>query len=352
MKTTPDGALKFLIVTGIYKGNQTLDEIRKYVRITPYTHGGEEYYYSNESGLSSGINYLKKRGFITIYPKDEMGRPIKKPAPTRPYVYYLNELAHRYLNSHETKGYKEQAIEKMAVEMANGILENSDQFKEAVELRAREMTPIKVQNRIEKPVIKPINQTIKIMADSEEKDLEFDSNGEIKELGELKTQLKQQELNHTATIQEYENYIREIESTLSQTDIEAVKKYERNLTREAVKKYERNLTRDEKKQMRYALANEYWNNGYYLDDYFFQQWDGNYIIAVLKKLMELGQVIAPESIDIFSRNSDLYKRRKSRIKRTVSGQEIAGCEIVIIGITESGVVIDSPFLEAEKTLKW
>jgi len=78
----------------------------------------------------------------------------------------------------------------------------------------------------------------------------------------------------------------------------------------------------------------------------------DYIIVILKKLLEFGQLVTHESIDIFSRGSDLYRRRKSRIKRILTGDEIAGCELVIIGTTESGVVIDSQYLEAEKTLKW
>ena len=327
---------------GIYEGNRTLGEIREYVRITPYVHNGDKNFYTNESGLTSGINYLKSRLWITIYPKDTMGRPIKAPKPKRPYVYYLNERAYQYLsNPNHTADYKEQIIEEMAKELAAEIIENDSKFKELVEQRAREMKPIRVQNRIEKPVIKPINHTIKLlMDDGMEKELKLDSNGEIKELVELKAQIKQQEANHTATIQEYQYYIRELESSLSQTDIETVKKYERNLTRE------------EKTQDRYALATEYANNGYYLDEYFFREWKGDYIIAVLKKLMELGQVIAPESIDIFSRGSDLYKRRQSRIKRTVSGEEILSCEFFIKDFTDSGVVIDSSYLEAEKTLRW
>ncbi|MCK5342065.1 MAG: hypothetical protein KAR20_01605, partial [Candidatus Heimdallarchaeota archaeon] len=239
-----------------------------------------------------------------------------------------------------TAEHKEQAIEEMAKELAAEIIENDSKFKELVEQRAREMKSIKVQNRIEKPILKPINQTVKITDDGAEKEIELDSNNEIKEVGGLKAQLKQQELNHSATIQEYVNYIRELEYTLSQSDTKALEKFERTLSRE------------DKKQMRYALATEYWNNGYYLDEYFFQQWNGDYIIVVLKKLMEFGQLVAPESIDVFSRKSDLYKRRKSRIKRIISGEEIAGCEIVIIGTTESGIVIDSSFLEAEKKLKW
>jgi len=100
-QTLPDHALKNLILTGIYEGNQTLQGIREFVRITPFTIDGEEYYYRNESGLTSGINYLKNRGWITIYPKDGNGQPIKKPAPTRPYRYYLNELSYKYLSNPE-----------------------------------------------------------------------------------------------------------------------------------------------------------------------------------------------------------------------------------------------------------
>jgi len=342
MKGTPDHSLKNLILTGISQGYQTLPSLREYVRITPYMYDGNEHFYTNKSGLTSGINYLKGRHWITIYPKDDNGMPIKKPAPTRPYVYYLNERGYQYLsNPNRTAEHKEQVIEERAKELAANIVENCDQFKEAVERRAREMKSFKVQNRIEKPVIKPVNQIVKVqMDDGVEKELELDSSGEIKEVRKLKAQINQLEADHTATIKEYEKYVRELESSLCQSDIEAVKKFERNLTRE------------EKTQHRYALATEYWNNGYYLDDYFFKQWNGDYIIAVLKKLMELGQVIAPESVDIFSRNSDLYKRRKSRIKRIITGEDIVGCEFFIKDFTDSGVVIDSPFLEAEKTLKW
>ena len=109
MKATPDHSLKNLILAGIYEGNQTLQEIREYVRITPYIRDGEEHFYNNESGLTSGINYLKGRHWITIYPKGDNGMPIKKPAPPRPYVYYLNERAYQYLsNPNHTADYKEQ----------------------------------------------------------------------------------------------------------------------------------------------------------------------------------------------------------------------------------------------------
>jgi len=35
MKITPDGAIKILILTGIYEGNQTFSLLREYVEITP-----------------------------------------------------------------------------------------------------------------------------------------------------------------------------------------------------------------------------------------------------------------------------------------------------------------------------
>ena len=348
-KRLPDRVLKGAILNSLKSLDQTillelsLSQISDHIANVPYfcespevdVETGEPLFsghftYDNKDGVRKELTYLRQAGYIS------------KLGNRKPHTYTLTLTGIEHANNPFVKyEHKRSTMIKDAYAIANGILENSDQFKEAVERRAREMTPIKIQNRIEKPVLKPVNQTVKLQFDDGvEKDIEFDSNGEIKELGELKNQIKQQELNHTAAIQQYENYIREIESTLSKSDIEAVKKYERNLSRE------------EKIQQRYNLAVEYWNNGWYLDEHFFQRWDGNYIIAALKKLMELGQVIAPESIDIFSRGSDLYRRRKSRIKRTVSGQEIAGCELVIIETTDSGVVIDSPFLEAEKTLKW
>ena len=62
-------------------------------------------------------------------------------------------------------------------------------------------------------------------------------------------------------------------------------------------------------------------------------------------------MIALECVDIFSHNSDLYKRRKSRIKENVAGEDIIGCEFFIKEFNESGVVIDSRYLEVEKTIK-
>jgi len=61
--------------------------------------------------------------------------------------------------------YKDQHIKERAAELARLMVEDSDKFKEAVERRAREMTPIKVQNRIEKPVLKPVNQIVKVQMD-------------------------------------------------------------------------------------------------------------------------------------------------------------------------------------------
>jgi len=340
VKTAPDHSLKTLILSAIYDGHQTSREIQNYISSTPYIVGSEEYYYSNESGLSSGINYLKNTGFITIYPKDENGRPIKSPTPKRPYRYFLNDRAFQYLKNPNKKMDRDALVAEMAREMAKDIIKDDEAFKEAVEEKVKELKPIKIENRIEKPVFKPINQIKKVQFyDGTEREIEFDSNNDLKEVQELKNQIKQLKANHTATVQEYDNYIQEIESSRSQSDIEAIKKYERN------------LTRDEKIQQRYALAVEYANNRYFLDEYFFQQWEGDYIIVILKKLMELGQVMAPEYVDIFGRKSDLYKRRKSRIKRIISGSEIVGCKIVIIEIKDSGIVIDSPYLEAENTLK-
>jgi len=345
-KRLPDRVLKGAILNSLKSSDQTilleltLSQISDHIANVPYfcespevdVETGEPLFsghftYNNKDGVRKELTYLRQAGYIS-----KLGK-------RKPHTYTLTQTGIENANNPFVKyEYKRSKMIRDAYAIANGILDNSDQFKEAVERRAREMTPIKVENKIETPVLKPVNQIVKVQMDDTEKKNVPDSNNEI--VQELKTQLKQQKADHTATIQEYQYYIRELESALSYSDIEAVKKYERNLSRE------------EKKNVRYALAVEYANNNYYLDDYFFRVWDGDYIIAVLKKLMELGQVIAPESVDIFSRNSDLYKRRQSRIKRIVSGDEILSCEFFIKDFTESSVVIGSPYLEEDKTLKW
>jgi hypothetical protein len=349
-KRLPDRVLKGAILNSLKSSDQTilleltLSQISDHIANVPYfcespevdVETGEPLFsghftYNNKDGVRKELTYLRQAGYIS------------KLGNRKPHTYTLTQTGIENASNPFVKyEHKRSKMIRDSYAIANGILENSDQFREAVRDYI-EKNDVKEINVVQgkAPIIKPVNQTIRIqMDDGVDKEIELDSKNEIKEVQELKAQISQLESNHTAAIQEYENYVRELEYTLSTSDIEAVKKFERTLSRE------------EKKQMRYALAVEYWNNGYYLDEYFFKQWGADYIIAVLKKLMELGQLIAPEYVDIFSRNSDLYKRRKSRIKRIVTGKEIAGCEIVIIGTTESGVVIDSQYLEAEKTLKW
>ena len=349
-KRLPDRVLKGAILNSLRSSDQaillelTLSQISDHIANVPYfcespeidMETGEPLFsghftYDCKENLRKELTYLRQAGYIS------------KLGNRKPHTYTLTQTGIENASNPFVKyEYKRSKMIRDAYAIANGILENSDQFKEAVRdyIEKNEAKEINaVQSKA--PVIKPVNQVIKIQTDdNEEKEIELDSNNEIKEVGELKARLKQQEANHTATVQQYENYIRDIESALTQTDIEAVKKYKRNLSRE------------EKIQHRYALATEYWNNGYYLDDYFFKQWNGDYIIAVLKKLMELGQLVSPECVDIFSRNSDLYKRRKSRIKIIVTGDDILSCEFFIKGFSDSGVVIGSPYLEEEKNLKW
>ena len=60
MKTTPDHALKSLILTGIDGGYSTLPSLREYVKNTPYVHNGEEYYYRlSDLDFSGNITYHK-----------------------------------------------------------------------------------------------------------------------------------------------------------------------------------------------------------------------------------------------------------------------------------------------------
>jgi hypothetical protein len=349
-KRLPDRVLKGAILNSLKSSDQTillelsLSQISNHIANVPYfcespevdVETGvplfsEHFTYDNKDGVRKELTYLRQAGYIC------------KLGNCKPHTYTLTLTGIEHAQNPFVKyEHKRSKMIRDSYAIANGILENSDQFREAVRdyIEKNDVKKINVV-QTKAPIIKPVNQVIKVqMDDGTEKEIELDSNNDFKEVQVLKNQIKQLEADHTTTIKEYEKYVRELESSRCQSDIEAVKKFERTLSRE------------EKKQMRYALAVEYWNNGYYLDEYFFKQWGADYIIAVLKKLMELGQLIAPEYVDIFSRNSDLYKRRQSRIKRTVSGDEIAGCELVIIGTTESGVVIGSPYLEAEKTLKW
>ena len=349
-KRLPDRVLKGAILNSLKCSDQTtlleltLSQISDHIANVSYfcespevdVETGEPLFsghftYNNKDGVRKELTYLRQAGYIS-----KLGK-------RKPHTYTLTQTGIENANNPFVKyEHKRSKMIRDSYAIANGILENSDQFREAVRdyIEKNEVGKINVVQG-KAPIIRPINQTIRIeMDDGAEKEIEFDSNNEIKEVQELKAQIRQLEADHTTTIKEYEKYVRELESSRCQSDIEAVKKYERN------------LTRDEKKHVRYALAVEYANNNFYLDEYFFREWKGDYIIAVLKKMMELGQLISPECIDIFSRNSDLYKRRQSRIKRIITGDEILSCEFFIKDFTDSGIVITSPYLEAEKRLRW
>lgn len=352
-KGTPDNYLKKLILNAVKFGNHLSEDIIESVLSTPYLYAEEDgevienFYGGGMGGIRTGITAMKNAGYLTLYPKDGYGNPTKI-KPKRPFKYYLTATGVIHCeNPFIKKEHREQRISDEAQRLLEEILLDEPTFQKAVQEfvktkqvpklnLTRTKAPIKSYPRVKQETIVIKNPG----GYGTKKQIELNSINKISEVQELKDQLKQQKANYTATIQEYENYIHEIESILSQSEIEAVKKFERNLTRE------------EKKQNRYLLATDYANNGYVLDEYFFNVWNGNYIIVILKKLMELGQVIAPEYVDIFSKNSDLHKRRQSRIKRFLSGEEIIDCEFYIKEFTVSGVIIDSRYLEEEKTLKW
>lgn len=57
-------------------------------------------------------------------------------------------------------------------------------------------------------------------------------------------------------------------------------------------------------------------------------------------------------IDVIGINSDEWTRRQEHINKVLTGEEIEYCQIRIVEIQNSGILIDSPGMIAPKTLRF
>jgi hypothetical protein len=102
---------------------------------------------------------------------------------------------------------------------------------------------------------------------------------------------------------------------------------------------------------RLGLAEHYYANGLYLDEAFFDYWQGNYRVVLLERIMVWQELLHKGKIDVIGTNSDEWTRRQEHIKEVLSGEEIEYCQIRIVEIKSSGVVIDSPGMISPRTLR-
>ena len=123
----------------------------------------------------------------------------------------------------------------------------------------------------------------------------------------------------------------------------------------AQEKLERKERKNEKDLIRnlgrLGLAEHYYANGLYLDEAFFDYWQGNYRVVILERIMVWQELLHKGKIDVIGTNSDEWTRRQGHIKEVLTGEEIQYCQIRIVEIKSSGVVIDSPGMIAPRTLR-
>ena len=89
-----------------------------------------------------------------------------------------------------------------------------------------------------------------------------------------------------------------------------------------------------------------------MDESFFDYWQGNYRVVILERIMMWQELLHKGKIDVIGTNNDEWTRRQEHIKEVLTGDEIAYCQIRIIEIKNSGILIDAPGTIAPRTLRF
>lgn len=116
--------------------HHTSAEIIEYVLVTPYLYDDDgtmtEYWYQNERGIRSAINYYKNVGYLSLYDRDDAGNIIRI-EQKRPYKYFLTVLGQTHSqNPWIKKDHREQRISDEAYRLFEELLLDEPAFREAV----------------------------------------------------------------------------------------------------------------------------------------------------------------------------------------------------------------------------
>lgn len=137
-KLTPDNYLKKLILNAVELERHKTEDIIEYVLNTPYTYieeNGEEtenFYAGGVGGVRTGITAMKKAGYLTLYPKDEFGNPLRM-KQKRPYSYFLTVTGRIHSENPFIKtDHREQRISNEADRLMWELIEDEPAFQRAV----------------------------------------------------------------------------------------------------------------------------------------------------------------------------------------------------------------------------
>jgi len=156
---------------------------------------------------------------------------------------------------------------------------------------------------------------------------------------------------NASTVLCLQNENAELRKLVGKAGVELVKANNKieNSARKSKKTMQRQYSRQEIAQAYWADENR---NAYPLSQEFFDLWGGDYMVVVLEKILEFGEIFEAGKVDVLSKGSEMYQRRKKYIRRELVGDEIYQQGLYIQEIKPSGIIIDSYNMVAPKLLKW
>ena len=356
-KKVPDRVLKGMILKTIFesKGLLTSQEIHDYISSHTFYFESPElnkfgrplfsgkYTYNNLYSIRKELTYCRRAGYV------------KKVGEKRPFLFELTDEGILHAKDPFVKyRVKQERMIEQSFKYAESILKNDEKVdglaeKKRVE-KCKTCRDAKSKALKSKNTVRPIKNIIKVeMKNGDVKEIEMTREGEVRELEELKKALimSGKSPNAPSTILTLQNENEELKKLLGHSGIELGKAQEKLERKE--RKKEKDLIRN---LDRLELAEHYYVNGLYLDEAFFDYWQGNYRAVLLERIMVWQELLHKGKIDIIGTNSDEWTRRQEHIKEVLTGEEIEYCQIRIVEIQNSGILIDSPGMIAPKTLRF
>ena len=369
-KTLQDNLFKGFLLNSISEGYNTLASLDERLSGGDFDYKFEFYdietskfvdihfkeNFSKYDGIRRELQYLRSANFI------------KMCGDKKPFYYELLKKGEIHKNPFINKNFKSEAWNKSVISTVKAILEDDEKIEELSEKKrvekcktCRDAKPNASKSKASTP---PSKMTKKQMSARKKSIKVPDTDGNINEIlvnknmddNFIKTLQEMIDYNgkidaQASTVLCLQNENAELRKLVGRAGVELFKannKIENN-ARKSKKTMERQYSRQEIAQAYWADEN---GNAYPLSQEFFSLWGGDYMVVVLEKILELGQIFEAGKVDVLSKGSEMYQRRKKFIRRELVGDEIYQQGLYIQEIKSSGIIITSNNMIAPKLLKW
>jgi len=370
-KQVPDRILKGMVLKTIFEseGLLTSQEIHDYISTHTFYFESPElnkfgkplfsgnYSYNNLHSLRKELTYCRRAGYV------------KKVGQKRPFLFELTDEGKIHADDPFVKyKVKQERMIEQSFKYAESILKNDEKVDELAEKKRIEKCKTCRDAKPKAPKSKPSTPSPKMtkkQMNARKKSIKvLDAEGNVHEISVNKNlddnfiRTLQEMIDfegkidaHASTIMTLQNENAELRKLVGKAGVELFKantKIENN-ARKSKKTMQRQFSRQEIAQAYWADEN---GNAYPLSQEFFELWGGDYMVVVLEKILEFGEIFEAGKVDVLSKGSEMYQRRKRYIQRELVGNAIYQQGLYIQEIKSSGIIIDSYNMIAPKLLKW